>query len=164
MRARLATAVLVTFMAFGAGGAYGAGSDTTTALTPAEVRAQLASAEGLIRQQNYRDAIQVLNLVVESSPREADAYNLLGFSYRKSKDFNRAERNYKRALRLNPEHKGAIEYYGELFIEADRREKAEGMLAKLETLCPSGCSELDQLRKALAGGQTSSADWPSDGS
>lgn len=164
MRARLATAVFVTFMAFGAGGVYGAGSDTTTALTPAEVRAKLASAKGLIREQNYRDAIQVLNQVVESSPREADAYNLLGFSYRKSKDFNRAERNYKRALRLNPEHKGAIEYYGELFIETDRREKAEGMLAKLETLCPGGCSELDQLRKALAGGQTRSADYPSDGS
>jgi len=37
------------------------------------------------------------------------------------------------------------------------------MLAKLEGLCPSGCSELDQLRKALAGEQTSEA-WPSDGS
>ncbi len=36
MRARLATAVLVTFMAFGASGAYGAGTDTTTALTPAK--------------------------------------------------------------------------------------------------------------------------------
>ncbi len=156
MHARLATALFVSFMAFGAGGAYAAGSDTTTQLTPAEVRTQLASAQGLIQQENYRDAIQILNGVVESSPREADAYNLLGYSYRKSKDFNRAERNYKRALRLNPEHKGAIEYYGELFLETDRREKAEGMLAKLEALCPSGCGELDDLRKALAGGQTSS--------
>lgn len=163
MRASLATAFFVTFMAFGASGAHAAGSDTTTQLTPSEVRAQLASAQGLIEQKNYRDAIQVLNGVVESSPREADAYNLLGYSYRKSKDFNRAERNYKRALRLNPEHKGAIEYYGELLIETDRREKAEDMLAKLETLCPSGCSELDDLRKALAGEQTSQA-WPSDGS
>ena len=163
MRARLATAIFATFLVFGAGGAYAAGSNTTTQLTPAEVRAQLANAEGLIRQANYRDAIEVLNDVVESSPREADAYNLLGYSYRKSKDFNRAERNYKRALGLNPEHKGAIEYYGELLIETDRRKKAEGMLAKLESLCPSGCGELDQLRKALAGGQTSQA-WPSDGS
>ena len=163
MRARLATAFLVTFMAFGASGAYGAGSDTTTALTPTEVRAQLASAEGLIRQENYRDAIQILNGVVESSPREADAYNLLGYSYRKSKDFNRAERNYKRALRLNPEHKGAMEYYGELFLETDRREKAEEMLVKLEALCPNGCEELEVLRKALAGKQTSRS-WPTDGS
>lgn len=163
MRARLATAFLVTFMTLGTGGAFAAGTNTTTELTPAEVRAQLASAESLIRQENYRAAIEVLNGVVESSPREADAYNLLGYSYRKSKDFNRAERNYKRALRLNPEHKGAIEYYGELFIETDRRDKAEEMLAKLESLCPSGCAELDQLRKALAGTQTSTA-WPSDGS
>ena len=164
MRARFTTAFLVSFLVLGAGGAYAAGSNTTTELTPAEVRAQLANAEGLIRQENYRDAIDILNEVVESSPREADAYNLLGFSYRKSKAFNRAERNYKRALRLNPDHKGAIEYYGELLIQTDRREKAEDMLAKLETLCPSGCSELDQLRKALAGNQTSNAPWPSDGS
>ena len=157
MRAGLATAFFVSFMAFGAGGAFAAGSDTTTQVTPSEVRAQLATARGLIQQENYQDAIQVLNGVVESSPREADAYNLLGYSYRKSKDFNRAEHNYKRALRLNPEHKGAIEYYGELFIETDRREKAEDMVAKLENLCPSGCSELDQLRKALAGEQASQA-------
>lgn len=164
MRVRFMTAFLVSFMVLGAGGAHAAGSDTTTELTPAQVRAQLANAEGLIRQENYRDAIEVLNGVVESSPREADAYNLLGFSYRKSKDFNRAERNYKRALRLNPEHKGAIEYYGELLIQTDRRGKAEDMLAKLETLCPSGCAELDQLKKALAGQQTSNSAWPSDGS
>ena len=163
MRAGLATAVLVSFMVMGSGLAQAAGTDTTTQLTPAEVRAQLANAEGLIRQKNYRDAIEVLNGVVESSPREADAYNLLGFSYRKSKDFNRAERNYKRALRLNPDRKGAIEYYGELLIQTDRREKAEELFAKLETLCPNGCAELDQLRKALAGNQTSNA-WPVDGS
>lgn len=159
MRAGLATAVLVTLMTLGANGAIAAGINTTTELTPAEVRAELANAEGLIRQANYREAIEVLNAVVEVSPREADAYNLLGFSYRKSKDFNRAERNYKRALRLNPEHRGALEYYGELYLETDRREKAEEMLARLEDLCPNGCQELDQLRKALAGSQTSSA-WP----
>lgn len=157
MRARLATAFVVTFLAFGAGGAQAAGTSTTTELTPSEVRTQLASAEGLIRQENYRDAISVLNGIVETNPREADVYNLLGFSYRKSKDFNRAERNYKRALRLNPDHKGALEYYGELFIETDRREKAEAFVAKLEKLCPNGCAELDTLRKALTGTQTSSS-------
>jgi tetratricopeptide (TPR) repeat protein len=97
--------------------------------------------------------------VEELAEREADAYNLLGFRFRKVKDFDRAERNYRRALRLNPDHKGAIEYYGELFLETNRRDKAEEMLARLEALCPSGCEELDDLRKAFAGGQTSRRSW-----
>lgn len=156
MRVGLAAAFVVTFLAFGAGGAHAAGTSTTTELTPAELRAQLASAEGMIRREDYGGAIRLLNDIVETNPREPDAYNLLGFSYRKSKDFSRAERNYKRALRLNPDHKGALEYYGELFLETDRREKAEEFAARLEKLCPDGCEELDDLRKALAGSQTSS--------
>lgn len=160
MGARIATAIVASFLVFGAGGAFAAGTSTTTELTSQEVRAQLASAEELIRKESYSDAISVLNGIVETNPREADAYNLLGYSYRKSKDFNRAESNYKRALRLNPDHKGALEYVGELYLETDRRPKAEEVLAKLEKLCPSGCEELDDLRKALAsGGQTSKASW-----
>ena len=160
MRLRIAAALVATSLAFSAGSAHAAGTSTTTELTPNEVRAQLASAESLIREEKYDRAIGVLNNIVETNPREADAYNLLGFSYRKSKDFNRAERNYKRALRLNPDHKGALEYVGELYLETDRRDEAEKTLAKLEALCPSGCEELEDLRRAFAsGGQTSKATW-----
>lgn len=160
MRARIATAIVASFIAFGAGSAFAAGTSTTTELTPAEVKAQLASAEELIRKESYDDAIDILNDVVDTNPREADAYNLLGFSYRKSKDYDRAERNYKRALRLNPDHKGALEYSGELYLETDRKELAEQQLAKLEMLCPSGCEELTDLKRAFtAGGQSSKATW-----
>ena len=160
MRARIATAVVASFIALGSSSAFAAGTSTTTELTPAEVKTQLAKAEGLIRTESYDDAIDVLNDIVDTNPREADAYNLLGFSYRKSKDYDRAERNYKRALRLNPDHKGALEYSGELYLETDRKELAEQQLAKLEKLCPSGCEELDDLKRAFAsGGQTSKATW-----
>ena len=125
-------------------------------LTSTQVRAELAKAQSSIAGEQYRAAIRTLNDIVRSNPRNADAYNLLGFSYRKSKDFKRAERNYNRALRLNPEHKGALEYMGELFLETDRRNKAQGLLARLEKLCPTGCEELDDLRAAFDGKQTSS--------
>ena len=160
MSARIATAIVASFLAFGASGAFAAGTSTTTELTPVEVRTQLASAEELIRKESYSDAIEVLNGIVETNPREADAYNLLGYSFRKSKDFNRAERNYMRALRLNPDHKGALEYVGELYLETNRREKAEESLARLEELCPQGCEELEDLREAMASaGQSSKATW-----
>ncbi|MDE0780570.1 MAG: tetratricopeptide repeat protein [Alphaproteobacteria bacterium] len=160
MRARIATAIVASFLAFVAGGAFAAGTSTTTELTSKVVKAQLINVEELIRKEKYSDAISVLNGIVETNPKEADAYNLLGYSYRKSKDYNRAERNYKRALGLNPDHKGALEYVGELYLETDRRGKAEETLAKLEKLCPSGCEELEDLRKAMAtDGQTSKANW-----
>jgi Flp pilus assembly protein TadD len=124
-------------------------------LTPSAVKAELAKAQASINGEQYRKAISTLGEIVRANPRNADAYNLLGFSYRKSKDFDRAERNYKRALRIKPDHKGALEYMGELFLETDRRGEAEELLARLEKLCPDGCEELDDLREAFAGKQTS---------
>jgi Flp pilus assembly protein TadD len=119
----------------------------------------LAKAETSIEGEQYRSAIKTLKNIVSTNPRNADAYNLLGFSYRKTKDFKRAERNYSRALRLDPKHKGALEYMGELFLETNRRDKAEELLARLEKLCPTGCEELEDLRDAFTGNQTSSRPW-----
>ena len=124
-------------------------------LTSTQVKAELAKAQASINGEQYKIAIRTLNEIVKTNPRNADAYNLLGFSYRKSKDFKRAERNYARALRINPDHKGALEYMGELFLETDRRAKAEELLARLEKLCPNGCEELEDLRGAFAGNQSS---------
>jgi tetratricopeptide (TPR) repeat protein len=144
MGVRIAAAIVLSLLAFGASGAFAAGTSTTTELTPIEVRTQLASAEELIEKGSYDDAIEVLNGIVETNP----------------KDFNRAERNYMRALRLNPDHKGALEYVGELYLETNRREKAEESLARLEELCPQGCEELEDLREAMdSGGQSSKASW-----
>ena len=125
-------------------------------LTPSQIKVELSKVQSFINEDNFQTAILMLKAIIQNNPRTANAYNLLGFSYRKTKDFKRAERNYKRALRLDPDHKGALEYMGELFLETDRREKAEDLLARLEKLCPNGCEELEDLREAFAGNQTSS--------
>jgi Flp pilus assembly protein TadD len=117
--------------------------------TAAGIRAELTKARDDIERGDYWAAISRLNDVVTTDPRNADAYNLLGFSYRKTKEFDLAERNYLRALRLNPEHKGALEYMGELYLETGRRTEAEELLALLQKLCPDGCEELDDLRQAF---------------
>jgi Flp pilus assembly protein TadD len=118
-------------------------------LTPAGIQAEITKARDNIERADYWAAIGVLNNVVTSDPRNADAFNLLGFSYRKTKNFDSAERNYRRALRLDPEHKGALEYMGELYLETNRRAQALELFALLEKLCPDGCEELDDLRQAL---------------
>lgn len=152
------TTAAVMAMGLLSGNAWAVSGDPDP-LTPTQVKAELAKAQTSIHDARYKSAISTLNEIIKTNARNADAYNLLGFSYRKSKDFKRAERNYARALRINPEHKGALEYMGEMFLETDRREKAEELLARLEKLCPGGCEELEDLRKAFAGNQSSSKTW-----
>lgn len=61
--------------------------------TPAGIQAELAKVRDSIERADYWSAISRLNDVVTADPRIADAYNLLGFSYRKIKNFDLAERN-----------------------------------------------------------------------
>lgn len=119
--------------------------------TPTGIKQELGKARGDIERADYWSAISRLNDIVAGDPRNADAFNLLGFSHRKLQNFDVAERNYRRALRIDPNHKGALEYLGELYLETDRIVEAKEMLVQLEQLCPRGCDELSDLRAAVEG-------------
>jgi cytochrome c-type biogenesis protein CcmH/NrfG len=56
---------------------------------------------------------------------------------------------YAKALELQPDHKAAHEYLGELYVETGDTAKANEQLASLHKLCPSGCEELEDLQKAM---------------
>ncbi len=127
------------------------------ALTPAAVWAfdpptpttsDLARARAMIKAKDFRAALTELRLF-EGRLDHADLYNLLGFAYRKTGDYGRAETYYERALRMDPNHLGALEYQGELFLETNRMDQARANLTRLTTLCPKGCEELDDLRAAV---------------
>lgn len=79
----------------------------------------------------------------------ADVLNLLGFSLRKTGDYTNALIYYQRALDKEPDHLGALEYLGELYVETKQPEKARANLAKLVKLCPKGCEEREDLEKAM---------------
>ena len=57
---------------------------------------------------------------------------------------------YQRALEINPERKGALEYQGELFLMRSVKDAAQANLAKLDKICWLGCSEYDDLKKVIA--------------
>jgi tetratricopeptide (TPR) repeat protein len=56
---------------------------------------------------------------------------------------------YQKALAINPDHRGANEYLGELYLKTGDLEKARERLSKLQNLCPGGCEEYDDLKKAV---------------
>lgn len=109
----------------------------------------LTSVRAKVKAKEFGAAIAELEPLL-STHQHADVYNLLGFSYRKSGDMQKARTFYAKALDFDPDHKGALEYQGEMFVELGDLPKAEGNLAKLVKLCPSGCEEREDLEKAIA--------------
>jgi tetratricopeptide (TPR) repeat protein len=108
-------------------------------------------AEYLIKGEKYAEAIPILQKVVADNPRDADAWNYLGFASRKLGKKEEALGYYQKALALQPKHKGAHEYLGELYLMMNDLPKAEAQLAKLKEICgATPCEELEDLEADIA--------------
>lgn len=110
----------------------------------------MKAANKLIKAKDYIAAAKTLNTEVMRNLDDADAWNLLGFSLRKSGQFAEAEVAYETALSLDPKHTRAMEYMGELYLSLNQVEKAEALLARLNALCSFNCKDRDMLKKAIA--------------
>jgi len=109
----------------------------------------LASVRAKIKAQDYKAALAELRDLAEDT-QNADIYNLLGFTLRKTGDYTTSLSYYTKALDLQPDHKAAREYLGELYVETGRMDKAKEQLAMLTKLCPAGCEEREDLQRAIA--------------
>ena len=107
----------------------------------------------LIQAEKYLEAILPLHSAEKVSQNDADIKNLLGFVHRKIGELDVAGGYYRSALEINPKHKGALEYQGELFLMRGDKVAAKANLAKLDKICWLGCSEYDDLKKAIAESQ-----------
>jgi Flp pilus assembly protein TadD len=110
----------------------------------------LTSVRAKIKAQDYAAALAELRDLAEDT-QQADVYNLLGFTLRKTGDFKTSLTYYTKALELQPDHKAAREYLGELYVQTGNMEKAKKQLAILAKLCPGGCEEREDLQKAISG-------------
>ncbi len=103
----------------------------------------------MIKAKEFSQAIEALH-ILERTNQTADLYNLLGFSWRNVGEYARSAESYRMALALNPDHRSALEYQGELFIRLGQIDRAKDNLRKLVELCPQGCEEREDLESALA--------------
>lgn len=139
---------LIVCLALAASTAFAA--DTPSGPTVGE---RLATARKAIDAKDWSRAMFELSQAVREEPRNADAHNLLGYSYRKraSPDLAKAFEHYNTALKLNPRHKGAHEYIGEAYLIDKKPDEAEKHLAELEKICGNtSCEEYADLAKAIA--------------
>ncbi len=141
----LTIAIGLSSIALAAGGGGAGSTPSTTAADPDFTRAR-----AMIQAKDYRGALALLQQVVAKDPRNAEAYNLMGYATRQSGDASGSLQYYNQALGIDPKHIGAHEYIGEAYLMLGRLPEAEQHLARLDSLCVFGCSEHRQLKAAIA--------------
>src|SRR5436190_10640846 len=89
-----------------------------------------------IDAKDFKAAVGHLTKAVQENPKDADAQSMLGFSYRKVGTFDKSMEHYQAALKLDPNHRNASEYLGELYLDMNQAANAEKELATLKKSCP----------------------------
>ncbi|GAP37935.1 tetratricopeptide repeat protein [Piscinibacter sakaiensis] len=114
----------------------------------AAAKSPLAKAREHIAAKRWPAALDELKRV--NATGDADWQNLMGYTLRKqaTPDLAGAERHYDAALKLNPSHRGALEYSGELYLMKGDPARAEDRLATLRKAC-GDCEEARDLKQAL---------------
>jgi tetratricopeptide (TPR) repeat protein len=90
----------------------------------------------------YSQAFKKLNTAYTSDKNNPDILNYMGFTSRKTGNFEEAENYYLKGLDLDPKHNGINEYLGELYVQTNRIDKANERLAVLKNC---NCEEYQEL-------------------
>jgi predicted Zn-dependent protease len=98
---------------------------------------------------DYSSALSRLTALDQETPNDPDILNLIGFSLRKTGHPDQALSYYNRALAQKPDHLGANEYLGELYLELKQPAKAAERLAVLQKTC-GDCEEFQELKEKIA--------------
>ena len=94
----------------------------------------------------YSKAYDKLIKAYDSDKKNPDILNYLGYTLRKTGDFEKAEIYYLKGLELEAEHLGINEYLGELYVQTGRIELAN---ERLQVLKGCKCEEYDELKELI---------------
>ena len=128
---------------------FGAGSSSSV-----DANAEYLKAEKLVKTYKFEKAIKALNNLLNETPdgyTKSDIYNYLGYASRKQRapNFEKAEEYYLKALKLDPNHIGALEYLGELYYETNRIDKAIDLLERLKSVAGEDSEEYLELYEII---------------
>ncbi|MDI1268660.1 MAG: tetratricopeptide repeat protein [Polaromonas sp.] len=107
-----------------------------------------AAGKKAMEAKKWAEAASSFSKVVAQNPKNADAWNYLGYSNRWLGKYDEAFAAYNKALTLDPKHRGALEYSGIAYLKTGQKAQAEAQLAKLQAICGS-CEETTDLAKAI---------------
>ncbi len=109
-----------------------------------------AAGRDAAKAKDWKAVVAKMDAVVGRHPKNADAWNFLGYAWRHLGDMNKSFTSYKRALQLDPVHVGAHEYIGEAYLKVGDVKSAEWHLKELERICSAKCEEYADLKAKLA--------------
>jgi cytochrome c-type biogenesis protein CcmH/NrfG len=103
-------------------------------------------------RQDWKSAAGAMSEALGANPDNADYHSLYAYALRRSGsgDMDVVFKHYNEALRLDPKHRGAHEYIGEAYLQVGNVAKAKEHLSALDKICFFGCSEYNDLKKAIA--------------
>ncbi len=129
-------------------GAFADGYETRP--EAAERDPDYAAGKKAIGDKNWGEAIARLRNAEVRDPDNPDLQNWLGYANRNLKNYDLAFKHYRRAIELDPRHRGAHEYLGETYLLVGDLAGAEKHLAALKEICLLPCDELADLQRAIA--------------
>jgi len=139
--------LLINNLALAAGGDSGSSSVKASSYDEA---VKLVKRAGKLEKKDktdkavklYKEAFKKLEKANKEDKNNPDILNYMGFTSRKSGNFEDAEKFYLKGLSIDPKHNGINEYLGELYVQTDRIEKAK---ERLEVLKNCNCEEYQEL-------------------
>jgi Flp pilus assembly protein TadD len=110
----------------------------------------LVDARALIASKQWKSAIAELQHV--NASQDANWNNLMGYAHRKADppELALAEKYYSAALAINPKHRDALEYLGELRLQQGDLAGAEKQLVSLRNATFLKSDEYKDLQAAIA--------------
>jgi len=94
----------------------------------------------------YLKAYDKFEKAYAKDKKNADILNYLGYTLRKTGNFEKAETYYLKGLELDAGHLGINEYLGELYVQTNRIELAK---ERLEVLKGCNCEEYEELKELI---------------
>ena len=94
----------------------------------------------------YLKAYDKFEKAYVKNKKNPDILNYLGFTLRKTGNFEKAEKFYLEGLKLDASHLGINEYLGELYVQTNRIELAK---ERLQVLNGCNCEEYIELKELI---------------
>ena len=145
----LAIATLSSLALASGGGGSKETKKAVVEATPSESHQLMETGKKQIAAKDWSSAVATFKKATEVDAKNADAFNYLAYSTRKSGKPADALPIYEKALQLDPKHLGALEYQGEAYLELKRVADAQKNLDKIKAICGIKCEQYVDLESAI---------------
>src|SRR5215831_13788185 len=98
-----------------------------------KAKQDLADGKAKNAEKKFKKALDRGERAVSMDPRYHEAWNLVGYSARHLKNYDRSLEAYNKCLELKPDYTLAREYLGEAYLEMGKYDQAKEQLAWLQS-------------------------------